>query len=150
MHRIDEIALLYFAGHGSIEATGGYLCASDSRTGDDGLPLGEVMTFVNESRAQNKVIFLDSCHSGVIAAIRPASKRRKSAEGDDDPHGFDRANSMRPRTNGSGVFTALLVDALRGAAVRPRRATLRPGAIYAHIDQSLGPWRQRPVFKRRT
>ena len=31
-----EIALFYFAGHGYIEATGGYLCGSDCRTGDDG------------------------------------------------------------------------------------------------------------------
>src|SRR6266481_4732174 len=35
----SEIALFYFAGHGFIEATGGYLCTSDSQTGDDGLPL---------------------------------------------------------------------------------------------------------------
>ena len=31
-----EIALFYFAGHGHIETTGGYLCASDCKTGDDG------------------------------------------------------------------------------------------------------------------
>src|SRR5438876_776814 len=35
----SEIALLYFAGHGHIETTGGYLCGSDVRRGDDGLPL---------------------------------------------------------------------------------------------------------------
>ena len=34
-----DIALFYFAGHGFIEDTGGYLCTSDSRSGDDGLPL---------------------------------------------------------------------------------------------------------------
>ena len=28
-----EVALLYFAGHGHIEATGGYLCTSDVRQG---------------------------------------------------------------------------------------------------------------------
>lgn len=32
-----EIALLFFAGHGHIEATGGYLLASDSRRGDEGV-----------------------------------------------------------------------------------------------------------------
>src|SRR5260221_7757 len=35
----SDIALFYFAGHGHTEATGGYLCASDAQTGDDGLPL---------------------------------------------------------------------------------------------------------------
>lgn len=24
---------------------------------------------------------------------------------------------------------------------------ITPGSVYAHIDQSLGPWQQRPVFK---
>ena len=24
---------------------------------------------------------------------------------------------------------------------------ITPGSVYAHIDQSLGPWAQRPVFK---
>src|SRR3972149_4497124 len=33
----SETALFYFAGHGHIEATGGYLLASDSRSGDEGL-----------------------------------------------------------------------------------------------------------------
>jgi hypothetical protein len=34
----------YFAGHGYIEDSGGFLCASDSESGDDGLALSEVMT----------------------------------------------------------------------------------------------------------
>jgi uncharacterized caspase-like protein len=36
-----DVALLYFAGHGYIEDTGGFLCASDCKTGDDGFPLSE-------------------------------------------------------------------------------------------------------------
>ena len=37
-----DIALLYFAGHGYIEDTGGFLCASDCTTGDDGFSLAEI------------------------------------------------------------------------------------------------------------
>jgi hypothetical protein len=48
--------------------------------------------------------------------------------------------------NGSGVFTTLLVDALSGAAGN-LVGDVTPGSVYAHIDQSLGPWEQRPVFK---
>jgi len=48
--------------------------------------------------------------------------------------------------NGSGVFTSLLVDALEGAAAN-LVGDVTPGSVYAHIDQSLGPWAQRPVFK---
>ena len=59
----SEIALFYFAGHGHAEAAGGYLCTSDCKDCDDGLTLSEVVVFANESRARNKVIILDSCHS---------------------------------------------------------------------------------------
>lgn len=47
---------------------------------------------------------------------------------------------------GSGVFTNLFVDALNGAAAN-LVGDITPGSVYAHIDQSLGPWAQRPVFK---
>ena len=48
--------------------------------------------------------------------------------------------------NGSGLFTGLLVDALNGAAAN-LVGDITPGSVYAHIDQSLGEWAQRPVFK---
>ena len=38
------------------------------------------------------------------------------------------------------------MDALHGAAAN-LVGDITPGSIYAHIDQSLGPWAQRPVFK---
>jgi hypothetical protein len=44
------------------------------------------------------------------------------------------------------VFTTLFVDALNGTAGN-LVGDVTPGSIYAHIDQSLGPWDQRPVFK---
>ena len=61
-----EIALFYFTRDGYIEDTSGFLCASDCETGDDGLALSEVMTLANRSGAKNKVIILDSCHSGAV------------------------------------------------------------------------------------
>src|SRR5437763_1223954 len=63
----SEIALFYFAGHGHIETTGGYLLTSDSKTGDEGISLGDVLVFANQSTARNRVIVLDSCHSGIAA-----------------------------------------------------------------------------------
>ena len=48
--------------------------------------------------------------------------------------------------NGSGVFTSLLVDALSGSAANIV-GDITPGSVYAHIDQALGAWEQRPVFK---
>ena len=44
------------------------------------------------------------------------------------------------------MFTSLFVDALNGSAAN-LVGDITPGSVYAHIDQSLGPWAQRPVFK---
>jgi uncharacterized caspase-like protein len=48
-----DIALFYFAGHGYIEDTGGYLCTTECKRGDDGLTLAEVMALASGSKATN-------------------------------------------------------------------------------------------------
>jgi hypothetical protein len=141
----NEVALLYFAGHGYIETTGGYLCASDCKTGDDGLPLGEIMTLANESMAKNKIIILDSCHSG-IAGEHPTNKKVSEIADGVTILTASTKNQYASEEAGSGVFTTLLVDALGGAAAN-LVGEITPGSVYAHIDQLLGTWGQRPVFK---
>jgi hypothetical protein len=140
----SEIALFYFAGHGHIEMTGGYLCGTDCRRGDDGVSLGEVLTLANESRARNKVIVLDSCHSGI--AGNPASQPIAQLSEGMTILTASTNEQYASEQNGSGVFTTLFVDALGGAASN-LVGEITPGSVYAHIDQSLGAWDQRPVFK---
>ena len=140
-----EVALLYFAGHGHIEKTGGYLCAGDSHTGDDGLPLAEIVTLANESRISNRVVVLDSCHSG-IAADHPAHGAVAELADGMTILTASTAQQYASEANGSGAFTALFVNALEGAAAN-LVGDVTPGSAYAHVDQSLGPWAQRPVFK---
>ena len=140
-----ETALFYFAGHGHIEATGGYLVASDSATGDDGISLSDVMVFANQSSARNRIIILDSCHSGIAGTIPSTQNSAELKEGMTILTAST-ASQYATERNGAGVFTTLLVDALNGAAGN-LVGDVTPGSVYAHIDQSLGPWDQRPVFK---
>jgi hypothetical protein len=140
-----EIALFYFSGHGYLEDTGGFLCASDAVNGDDGVSLAEVMTLANESPATNKVIILDSCHSGAVATNPVGAHLADIREGV-TILSASTAEQYAMESGGSGVFTGLLVDALNGAAAN-LVGDITPGSVYAHIDQSLGPWQQRPVFK---
>ncbi|MCP2287562.1 caspase family protein [Nocardia amikacinitolerans] len=140
-----EVALFYFAGHGHIEETGGYLCASDCRSGDDGVPLYDVLTYANCSKARNKIIILDSCHSGIAGASPRYPKVAEISEGVTILTAST-AEQYAQESNGSGVFTRLFVDALSGAAAN-LLGDITPGSIYAHIDQCLGSWGQRPVFK---
>lgn len=141
----SEIALFYFAGHGHIESTGGYLLASDSRSGDEGVPLADVLAFANDSAARNKIIVLDSCHSG-IAGASPSTPANAELKEGITILTASTADQYATETNGAGVFTTLLVDALNGAGCN-LVGDVTPGSVYAHIDQSLGPWDQRPVFK---
>lgn len=143
----DEIALFYFAGHGYIEDTGGFICATDTQTGDDGLSLHELISLASESRAKNKVIILDSCHSG-IAGDRGGGKSTAEVREGMTILTASTAEQYASEVEGggAGVFTTLMVDALEGAAAN-LIGDVTPGSIYAHIDQSLGPWAQRPMFK---
>ena len=140
-----DIALLYFSGHGYIESTGGFICGSESQTGDDGLSLSEIMTIAVKSNARNKVIVLDSCHSGVAGDSPTTPAMAELADGMTVLTASTAEQYALDGDNG-GVFTNLFVDALNGAAAN-LVGDVTPGSVYAHIDQSLGPWAQRPVFK---
>ena len=141
----SEIALFYFSGHGYIESTGGYLITSECKDGDDGFSMDELLTIVNGSKALNKVIVLDCCHSGVVGTPAITESKAILSEGvtiltasAQDQYALE--------AGGSGVFTTLFVDALCGGAAN-LVGDVTPGSVYAHIDQALGPWEQRPIFK---
>lgn len=140
-----DIALFYFAGHGHLESTGGYILASDSRSGDEGIALADVLTLANQSASKNRIIVLDSCFSG-IAGSNPAYPANAELKEGTTILTASTAEQYATEKNGAGVFTTLFVDAMNGAAGNLVGA-VTPGSVYAHIDQSLGAWDQRPVFK---
>lgn len=139
------VSLLYFAGHGHIDEAGGYLCASDTADGDDGVSLADVLTFANKSPARSRLVILDSCHSGVAGTSAAHKSFAELSEGLTILTAST-ADQYATEENGAGVFTTLLVDALNGAAAN-LVGDVTPGSVYAHIDQSLGPWQQRPIFR---
>lgn len=139
-----DVVLFYFAGHGYIDSSGGYIIAGDSDRGDDGISLSDILTYANKSLAKNKIIILDSCHSGQMGDA-PDKEIANLAEGITVLTASSK-DQYATEENGRGVFTTLLVDALYGSAAN-LTGDVTPGSIYAHIDQSLGAWEQRPVFK---
>jgi hypothetical protein len=140
-----EIALLYFSGHGAIESTGGYLSTSDSKRTDDGVSLAEILSLANSSHVTNKVIILDSCNSGIAGTQSTGGELAALSEGLTILTASTK-DQYATEIDGRGLFTSLLVDALSGSAAN-LTGDITPGSVYAHIDQSLGPWEQRPVFK---
>jgi hypothetical protein len=142
----DEIALFYFAGHGHVDATGGYVCGSESTKGDEGLSLADIMVLAGQSKAKYRIVILDSCHGGAAGAIALKPGVSEVTDGMTILTA-SRAHETAGEIDGAGIFTDLLLDALGGAAAN-LTGDVTPGSVYAHIDQSLGPWGgQRPVFK---
>lgn len=140
-----EIAVFYYAGHGSYDALGGYLCTSEVERADQGLSLNDVMGIVASSHAQNKIVILDSCHSGLIASSNEMQNYSVLHNGTTILAACDE-NQYASEENGQGVFTSLLIEALYGGAMN-LLGEVSPGSIYSYIDSSLSGWEQRPVFK---
>jgi uncharacterized caspase-like protein len=103
-----DISLFYFAGHGHIEATGGYLCSSDVKTGNDGVSLSEIMIMANQSKVKNRIIILDSCHSGVAGG---SALQQQVAEISDGVTILTASTAEQYATeeNGAGVFTETVI-----------------------------------------
>ena len=141
----SEIAVLYYAGHGSYDALSGYLCTSEVERADDGLSLNDVMGIVAQSKAQNKVVILDSCHSGFAASSTEMPNYSVLHSGTTILAACDE-KQYSSEEHGHGVFTTLLIEALYGGAMN-LLGDVSPGSIYSYIDRSLGGWEQRPVFK---
>jgi|SRR5580698_9904897 hypothetical protein len=141
-----EVCLFYFSGHGYIKSTGGYLVTTDAKKYDEGVSMDEILVIANQSHAKEKVIVLDCCHSGAMAtpAISGANLAQLSEGLSVLTASRDSESALE--INGRGVFTSLVVDALKGGAA-DLRGYITPGSVYAYVDQALGPWDQRPIFK---
>lgn len=142
----NDVALLYFSGHGLVNSTGGYIVTTDYETYDEGISMDTILALANQSSARDKIIILDCCHSGSFGS--PALSHGKLTQLSDGLTILtaSRSSEVALESNGQGVFTSLLLDALHGGA-SDLRGFITPGSLYSYIDEALGAWDQRPVFK---
>lgn len=141
-----DIALLYFSGHGFIKNTGGYLVTTDHKRDDEGVSMDDVLLLANQSNARDKIIIFDCCHSGAAGTPSvPGNSLAQLSEGL-SVLTASRDSESAIEVNGSGVFTSLVVDALKGGAA-DLRGNISPGSLYAYVDEALGAWDQRPIFR---
>jgi hypothetical protein len=141
-----EIAVLYFAGHGTINNLGGYLVTQDAKRYDEGVSMVDVLTMANQSRSREVVIILDCCHSGALGAL-PAIANDKAHLRE----GVSVLCASRPyeyalERGGYGLFSALVCEALYGGASN-LLGIVTVADVYAFVDRNLKPWDQRPLFK---
>lgn len=139
--------LFYFSGHGMVIDGEGALVTQDAKPNDVGFPMHELLRRVNRCGAGSVMIILDCCYSGEmgntgdggtinqttlsegVTILSASSPDQKSQEG--------MLNSL---------FTELIIAALSGGAADVR-GHVSAASIYAYVEQALGPWQQRPMYK---
>lgn len=141
----SDIALLYFSGHGFFNELGGFIVTPDHQQNDEGVSMDEILVLANKSKAKDKIIILDCCNSGAFGSPAITGNQAQIIEGVVILTA-SKSTESAVEVNGHGVFTNLLIDALQGGAA-DLCGYITPGSVYAYIDQALGAWEQRPVFK---
>lgn len=141
-----DIALLYFSGHGT-DIDGGYLCTTDFSESDYGVRMTDVLEMANKSHCKNKIIILDCCFAAKMGETILLNNNSVLGEGVTI---IAASQSWQTSAeNGAiqhGVFTELLIQGLKGGAA-DIGGNITPASLYSFVDQSLGAWQQRPVFK---
>jgi len=141
-----DVALFYFSGHGTENNLGGYLVTQDATRYDEGVALTDVLTFANKSPVREVVILLDSCHSGALGQLPAIENDKANIREGVSILTASRSSEVAVESGGMGLFTSLVVAALDGGgADAVGRVTV--ASVYAYVDESLGPWDQRPLFK---
>lgn len=144
-----DVALFYFSGHGLLNpALGGYLVTPDFTSGDEGVAMQDVLALANGSRARERVIILDCCHSGALGQIPAVSPQQPTVVLNEGVSVLTASRDYQPAVerSGAGVFTSLVCAALEGGA-SDVVGKVTVASIYTYVDESLGPWEQRPLFK---
>lgn len=142
----SDMALLYFSGHGFMSSTGGYLVSTDAKKYDEGVSMDEILAMANQSQAKNKVIVLDCCHAGALGSPTLTGGNIAQLSEGLSVLTASRDSESALEVNGAGVFTSLLLDGLKGGAA-DLRGNITPSSLYAYVDEALGAWDQRPIFK---
>lgn len=143
----SDVGLFYFSGHGFINELGGYLVTPDSNGRYDiGVSLSNIICIANMSSCKNKIIILDSCFSGGIGQLNIINSDLSSIGKGVTILTSSKENETSMEINGHGLFTSLLLEGLNGGAAN-LLGYITPGSVYSYIDQALGAWDQRPLFK---
>ncbi len=145
VHEVD-VALFYFSGHGTEKELGGYLVTQDTKEYSEGLSMVELLKLANDSKSHEVIIILDCCHSGSLGSLPLVENASAVLREGVSILVASRSSQAAMERSGEGVFTSLICDALEGGA-SDTIGNVTVASVYAYVDQLLGPWNQRPLFK---
>lgn len=142
----NEVALLYFSGHGCVDQGNSYLVTTDFTENNFGVRFDDILNIVNTSPANNKVLIFDSCYSGGMGSSGVFGNTNSYISEGTTILTSSRNNETSVEYGNHGLFTMLLIEALKGGAA-DILGNITLGSIYSYIDRALGAWEQRPLFK---
>jgi hypothetical protein len=141
-----DMAVFYFAGHGTANNLGGYIVTQDAEKYDEGVPMLDILTMANQSSIREAVIMLDCCHSGAFGAIPTIANDKVLLREGVSVLCASRATEPAIEQGGSGIFSALVCEALYGGASN-LIGDVTVADVYSFVSRNLGPWDQTPLFK---
>jgi uncharacterized caspase-like protein len=142
-----DVALFYFSGHGTANNLGGYLVTQDAERYDAGVAMQDVLALANQAtRIKEVVVLLDCCFSGAFGQLPVINNDSALLREGLTILTASRSDQVSMEAGGAGVFTSLVSGALSGGA-SDVLGKVTIAAVYAYVDQALGPWDQRPLFK---
>jgi hypothetical protein len=143
----SEDILFYFSGHGTATRAGGHVCTQDATKKEVGLPMDELLTLANSSTAREVLLILDCCFSGALGNPKNLPPyQAQLREGVTILTASRSTEVSLEKTGGHGLFTWLVLSALRGGAA-DIRGQVSAAAVYSYAEQVLDAWSQRPLYK---
>lgn len=99
-------------------------------------------------RIKSTVIILDCCHSGYAGEVSGLGNQGQVSLIGNGVTILTACHRDSVALAGSqhSLFTGILLDGLSGGAADVC-GRITPAAVYSHIDQTLGAWEQRPIYK---
>ncbi len=140
-----DVALFYFAGHGTANNLGGYIATQDAKAYYAGVSIVNLLGLANSSKAREVIIILDCCYS-INFGAPPAeyNDRVILREGVSVLTASGSAQSLQDRED--GIFTELVCEALQGGGA-DIMGNVTIASVYARVEQALGNFHKRPLFQ---
>ena len=143
----NDTVLVYYSGHGTSFESNGYLICYDTQTDfieRTAIKISELSTRLNVIPAKNKIIFVDSCHSGVNIGKNGGSKFVIEKISDLESEGWSILSSCKANEfsyaledNSASIFTHFLCEALSGKALKENKNSLSLEDINKYIQNKV-------------
>lgn len=144
-----DLLIFYFSGHGADLDTGGVLVSYDSRTGEEGLMMNELLRWASLSPAKSILLVLDCCFSGQAGNIDLISLTGKRIAQLPEKVAILTASAHNQPAAMSGhqsLFTKTINKGLEGAAANAAGEVTLP-LLYEFVAREFEEHSQDPQLK---